>query len=365
MDFCDVLIAGGGPAGSSCAWALRHSGLHVVVLDKQNFPRDKICGGWITPEVLTALKIEPDSYASHGVLQPITAFKTGCIGRHSPAATDYGTPVSYGVRRCEFDYYLLKRCDARIRYGVSVNTIERSGKDWVVNGDIRARLLVGAGGHFCPVARKLTRAIAAPVVAQETEFEMDSEQQTRCPVGGTVPELYFCPDLKGYGWCFRKGKFLNVGLGRLDPHELPAHVDQFLKFLSARNAFFHQVPRLRGHAYLLYGTSPRPFAGDGFLLVGDSAGLAYPQSGEGILPAIESGLMASEVILSARGDYSPTRLEAYARKLAHRFGHTSGSWAMRAARHLPAHTLRFAARQLILRPRLARSIVLDRWFLHR
>src|SRR6187549_857500 len=52
MDSCDVLIVGGGPAGSSCAWGLRESGLDAVILDQHDFPRDKICGGWITPEVL-------------------------------------------------------------------------------------------------------------------------------------------------------------------------------------------------------------------------------------------------------------------------------------------------------------------------
>ena len=55
MDAFDVLIAGGGPAGSSCAWRLRDSGLKIAILDKQTFPRNKVCGGWITPEVLEVL----------------------------------------------------------------------------------------------------------------------------------------------------------------------------------------------------------------------------------------------------------------------------------------------------------------------
>ena len=52
MDRCDVLIVGGGPAGSSCAWRLVTAGLDVVVVDKANFPRDKVCAGWITPAVV-------------------------------------------------------------------------------------------------------------------------------------------------------------------------------------------------------------------------------------------------------------------------------------------------------------------------
>ena len=48
---CDVLIVGGGPAGSTCAWQLVRAGLDVLVMDKHNFPRDKVCAGWITPAV--------------------------------------------------------------------------------------------------------------------------------------------------------------------------------------------------------------------------------------------------------------------------------------------------------------------------
>ncbi len=80
MDACDVLIVGGGPAGSSCAWGLRGSGLDVAILDRQTFPRDKICGGWITPQVLSELGIDPAEYGRDRVLQPITGFRTGWIG---------------------------------------------------------------------------------------------------------------------------------------------------------------------------------------------------------------------------------------------------------------------------------------------
>ena len=56
VDTCDVVIVGGGPAGSACAWRLRQAGLEVVVIDKAIFPRDKVCAGWITPQVLDDLR---------------------------------------------------------------------------------------------------------------------------------------------------------------------------------------------------------------------------------------------------------------------------------------------------------------------
>ena len=57
MVTCDVLVIGGGPAGSTCAWKLREAGLDVIVMDRATFPRDKVCGGWITPQVIADLRL--------------------------------------------------------------------------------------------------------------------------------------------------------------------------------------------------------------------------------------------------------------------------------------------------------------------
>src|SRR5262249_55373950 len=150
---------------------LRHSGLDVAILDREVFPRNKVCGGWITPAILTELEIDSADYAQGRIFQPITGFRTGCIGGPAPEK-HYSAPVSYGILRREFDDYLLKRSGARLLQGVSLRSLERAGEEWIVNGEIRSRLVVGAGGHFCPVAR-LTGAKAGAdtvVVAQEAEF---------------------------------------------------------------------------------------------------------------------------------------------------------------------------------------------------
>ena len=365
MENCDVLIVGGGPAGSSCAWGLRNSGLDVAIIDKQVFPRDKVCGGWITPPVLKILDIDPAQYRVGRVLQPITSFRTGCIGGRSATQTDYGAPVSYGIRRREFDTYLLRRCGARLREGVGLSSLQRDGSGWIVNRTIRARLVVGAGGHFCPVARHLSgKDKTTAVVAQEVEFEMDERQQAACPVRATMPELYFCPDMKGYGWCFRKGSVLNIGLGRADSRGLPEQVDGFVRYLTATTGLSPDMPAMRGHAYFLYGTSQRPVAGTGFLLIGDAAGLAWPQSGEGILPAIESGFFAAETIITAKGAWSEAQLEPYAKRLAQRFGDTGNDLLTGMGRGLPPWLLRFAATRLLKTQWFVRDFVLDRWFLH-
>jgi geranylgeranyl reductase family protein len=366
MDKCDVLIVGGGPAGSSCAWKLRNSGLDVVVLDKQIFPRDKVCGGWITPAVLSELEIDSREYTQGRVFQPITGFRTGCIGG-GVVETNYGTPVSYGIRRREFDEHLLRRSGARLLEGVDLATLERRDGGWVANSEFRTRLVVGAGGHFCPVARLTGAKCRAEqvVVAQEAEFEMDAQQRVNCRVSPEVPELYFCSDLKGYGWCFRKQNFLNIGLGRMDQHRLSEHVAAFLRFLKSAGRLCFEVPQvLLGHAYLLYGASTRRIVDDGLLLIGDAAGLAYSQSGEGIRPAIESGLLAAKAIRVAQGTYDRQSLEIYSELLAGRFDDSGSHWASKFGQHLPSRLIELLGRQLLGTHWFARNVVIDRWFLH-
>src|SRR5207244_13401568 len=79
MRRCDAVVVGGGPAGSSCAWALRRGGADVVVVDRAPFPRDKVCAGWVTPAVVTALALDIDDYRRGRTFQPITAVRTGRI----------------------------------------------------------------------------------------------------------------------------------------------------------------------------------------------------------------------------------------------------------------------------------------------
>jgi geranylgeranyl reductase family protein len=366
MDACDVLIVGGGPAGSSCAWGLRGSGLDVAILDRQSFPRDKICGGWITPQVLSDLGIDPAQYGREHVLQPITAFRTGWIGG-AALDTRYSATVSYGIRRREFDDHLLRRSGARVIEGIALTSLQRENGGWVANGNIRTRLVVGAGGHFCPVA-KLTGAKPVredAVVAQEAEFEMDDRQETACQVRPDTPELYFCADMKGYGWCFRKNNYLNIGLGRMDQHRLSEHVAAFVRFLKSAGRISFDVPSaLLGHAYLLYGVSQRKVADDGVLLIGDAAGLAYKQSGEGIRPAIESGLLAARAISEAQGNYSHESLERYGKLIAGRFGTSGQDWASRVGEHLPSAWTGAVGRRLLGARWFVRDVVIDRWFLH-
>lgn len=365
MTSCEVLIVGGGPSGSTCAWKLRRAGIDALVLDRKTFPRDKICAGWVTPAVLDTLQVDLDDYRRDGrTLQPITGFRTGIIGGDD-VETDFRDPVSYGIRRFEFDAYLLARAGVRQADPAALKSLEREGTGWVANDNLRAKLVVGAGGHFCPVARRLGAQLGQAeqvVAAQEIEFPMTPGQARAAKAEGEIPELYFCEDLKGYGWVFRKGNYLNVGLGREDNHRLAEHVQAFAKWLKARDRVPQDMPeKFAGHAYLLYNHAPRPFVDDAALLVGDAAGLAYPQSGEGIRPAVESAVLAADTIIAAHGDYRAAQLQAYQRGMLERFGPRQ---SLSLTDRLPENLKRFLATRLLGSRWFTRNVVIQNWFLH-
>lgn len=360
----DVIIVGAGPAGSTCAWRLREKHVDVLLLDKCEFPRDKPCAGWITPPVLSLLEINPAEYAAGRTLQPITGFAVSQLG--GPVIdNDYGQVVSYGIRRCEFDHYLLLRSGASCRQGESVTRIEKCGGTWRINDRYEAPVIVGAGGHFCPVARFLGAKAAGPnpvVTAQEIEFALTEPQREHCSVRPHLPELYFCDDLRGYGWCVRKQNHLNIGLGREDRDSLSRHVRQFVESLQRTGHVPDDLPgQFRGHAYALYAHSHRPLICDGMLTIGDAAGLAATHSGEGIRAAVESGRCAAEVILAAAGRYDREFLMAYERRIVSRFGprKAADSWI----RFIPPQLKRAVAGRLMATAWFTRHVVLDRWFL--
>ncbi|MEX2525878.1 MAG: NAD(P)/FAD-dependent oxidoreductase, partial [Gammaproteobacteria bacterium] len=367
MQQYDVIIVGGGPAGSSLAWRLRDSGLGTIILDKKDFPRDKTCAGWITPAIIDALGLDTGDYAKKHVFQPIEGFRVGHMSDRTVEVEYEQAPVSYGIRRCEFDHYLLQRCGAETRLQYSVNSIARDGGEWIINDKMKAPLLIGAGGNFCPVARELGAKLGkaeTAVRAQEFEYEMNASQAAQCRVRGTTPELYFCEDLKGYGWAFRKGNWLNVGLGREDNHGLPQHAREFCRFLKDQGRIPEDIPeKMNGHAYLLYQHAGRPLYADGALLIGDSAGLAYTQSGEGIRPAIESALMAADVIVKAAGDYSTSRLAPYENHIIERFGQRDGSEPL-LSRIVPLPVKKLIAHKLLETNWFVREVVIGKWFLH-
>jgi uncharacterized protein (TIGR02246 family) len=336
---------------------LRRAGWDVVVADRARFPRDKVCAGWLTPGVFPLLDLEPDEYRAAGLtLQEITAFRTGVIGG-SAVETRYTHVASYAIRRVEFDDFLLRRACVRVLEGMPISTLRRERDRWIANEAIDARVVVGAGGHFCPVARHLRGGAdtSPPVVAKEAEFLMDGR---RAGTNGSTPELFFCRDLEGYGWCVRKGDYLNVGIGRRTSADFNSHVQDFMAFLERTDTLRPASDlKWRGHAYLAAGAGIRPLVDDGMMLIGDAAGLAYAESGEGIGPAIESGRLAAETLIALDGRSNAADLQPYVEALMKRHPRATST-------PTPLKSAVAALGRLLLHSRaFTRHVVLDRWFL--
>jgi geranylgeranyl reductase family protein len=360
----DILVIGGGPAGSTLAYCLKHTGLKIGILDRKSFPRQKICAGWVTPEVMRLLNVDLEDYSKTRVLQKIRGFKISQLGQKQVESFYPGDPVSYGIRRIEFDHYLLQRCGAQLILGEALKKMDRNNEGWLVNGKYQAKLIVGAGGHGCPVARNIgsKKGSELLVAAQEAEFEMNDSQKEHCTISQDIPELFFTPDLKGYGWVFRKGDYLNIGLGREDKSRLSSHVKAFCDYLIRQGKIPDNISaKYNGHAYLLYPHAVRKMLADNVLLIGDSVGLAYPKSGEGIRPAVESAIMAAEVIRSCESDYRINKLQPYKELVEQRFGLRSPG--LTAIEKLPMEIKRVLAGNLMKTKWFTKKVVTDRWFL--
>jgi menaquinone-9 beta-reductase len=298
MIHTDVIIVGGGPAGSACARRLTENRVTCLVLDRSGFPRAKPCAGWVTPEVVKELELDPSEYPhSFTTSRALTV----CFRNFTVTLSNH----QHAIRRVEFDHWLLNRSGARV-YEHTVKSIVQSGSGYVVDGEFASQYLVGAGGTYCPVYRSVFRADnprsrGALIVAWEEEFAY--------PHAGDDCWLWFWKSLPGYAWYVPKsGGYVNVGVGawaealtssggnlRTLWEELVARIDR-AGLVSGRTY------RPRGHSYYLR-QDLRAFRSGNAFITGDAAGLATLDMGEGIGPAIRSGVLAADAIAGG-GEYS-------------------------------------------------------------
>ena len=292
MQDVDVVIIGGGPAGSTCAWKLTQAGVDLVVLDRSGFPRPKLCAGWITPEVVDDLELDIQTYP-HGL---ISFDKLHFHFKHLSFAKK---TTQHSIRRFEFDDYLLKRSGAPT-HEHKVRKIDQQNGAYIVDDLYRCKYLVGAGGTRCPVYRSLfnhinPRAKNLQIATLEQEFPYEWEN----------PEChlwFFDEGLPGYAWYVPKADgYINVGLGgkaaklATSGGRLRKYWNGFTRKLADKGLVLAGEYQPGGYSYFLRGNVDTVRNGNAFL-VGDAAGLASVDMGEGIGPAVRSAIMAAEAI---------------------------------------------------------------------
>jgi flavin-dependent dehydrogenase len=322
----------------------------------------------VTAEALRDLEISPEKYPL--TIKPFDA----CViefdgGRHETA---WSGPASYGIIRREFDHYLLDRAasaGADVRWGIRVTGVEL-GPDTVAvltaRGRFEAPLVIGAGGHHCPVAKALgdVSENEEVVAAQESETRLPPEWVERLGDCMRAPELYVEADLRGYGWYFPKQDFVNIGIGCTGGSDgsLPRRREALVQALRASGRLPADMPiePFKGHAYVVRRRAPRRLSGPRFMLVGDAAGLARDLSGEGIGPAIRSGILAAEAAAAFLGAGVP--LDAYAARITALYGPGEPGWIGRRLARLPEAAARLAVRFVLGLGLARRRIVFDAIF---
>ncbi len=293
MKETEILIIGGGPAGSACARELVRAGKEVLILDKADFPRTKLCAGWITPRVFRLLKTKPQDFPGGLLTFRKLYFHFG--NRQIAVPTR-----QYSVRRYEFDHWLLQESKAPVEKHF-VKQIRRENERYIVDDTYSGRYLIGAGGSNDPVARTFFSANTAQrnhakIVALETEFPYPY-RDNRCHL------WFFENGLSGYSWYVPKSNgFINIGIGAKQAdlknkgQAIREHWQFFTEKLARQNLITEQDLTPRGHHYYLRTVTLNPQQEQAYI-IGDALGLATIDMGEGIAPSIQSGILAAQAIL--------------------------------------------------------------------
>ena len=298
----DVIIAGAGPAGTLAAYTLARAGLSVLILEKQSFPRYKVCGGGITHKALSGI---PFSLAPV-IEREIRQIRFSC--RFTDAFTHRSTqPLLYCTMRDNLDHYLLAqalKAGAQIVFDQHIRSFSQSPDAIVVNTSVNqysSRFLIGADGASSVVARQggfkkgIRQGVAWEAEMDAPPEELERYAETVFLDWGTIPG--------GYGWIFPKSDHFSVGVGGPAKYasRLPGYFDHFvaasgISFTHTRSKKAWPIPVSSGRF---------PWHHQRVLVVGDAGGLTDPLTGEGIQDAIRSGILAAETIINQYDQTTP------------------------------------------------------------
>ncbi|MEU4591863.1 geranylgeranyl reductase family protein [Micromonospora aurantiaca (nom. illeg.)] len=350
----DVIVVGAGPGGSATAYHLARHGVRVLLLEKTEFPREKVCGDGLTPRAVRQLiRMGVDTSPEAGWLHNKGLRVIGGGIRLELDWPDLASFPNYGLvrTRLDFDDLLAQRAVAAgAKLQTSVNVLGP-----VLGADDR---VIGVQAEVGPDKEPATfhapLVVAADGVSGRFPLALGLAKREDRPIGVAVRRYYRSPAkhdddyleswlelrakgsdalLPGYGWIFGLGDGrVNVGLGVLNSSSAFGKTN-YRKLLTD---WLANTPEDWGMtdesnaegpilgAALPMGFNRVPHYTRGVLLVGDSGGMVNPFNGEGIAYAMESGEMAAEVVVQAlarpAGAERERALMAYPQELKARFG---------------------------------------------
>ncbi|WFE63478.1 geranylgeranyl reductase family protein [Micromonospora sp. WMMD714] len=350
----DVIVVGAGPGGSATAYHLARHGVRVLLLEKTEFPREKVCGDGLTPRATRQLiRMGVDTSPEAGWLHNKGLRVIGGGVRLELDWPDLASFPNYGLvrTRLDFDDLLAKRAvsaGAELRTGVNVIGPVLDADDRVTG--VTAE--VGPGRE--PATFHAPLVVAADGVSGRFPLALGLAKREDRPIGVAVRRYYRSPAkhdddyleswlelrskdsdalLPGYGWIFGLGDGrVNVGLGVLNSSSAFGKTNYrrlLTDWLANTPADWGMTDETNADGPILGAALPMgfnrvPHYTRGVLLVGDSGGMVNPFNGEGIAYAMESGELAAEVIVQAlarpAGPERERALTAYPQELKARFG---------------------------------------------
>ena len=346
----DLIVVGAGPGGAAAAYYASRAGLSTLLLDRQEFPRDKVCGDGLMPHAASEISLmglgdwlaEPH----HGKFTGLSIYTHTAYLRQGVPPSLHG-PRGYVARREETDAMLLERAvvaGAEFRAGTRATELLRSAA-----GDVAA---IEARNDENDLRFEAPVVVAADGVGgfagrgMKTHQNAVARRQYYRGVDGPNKEdlhVFITDDMNsdgaGYGWVFYLGDgTANVGAGvstralARTGRNLKDFFDRFLEEPQVARWLEVAVPEGPPKSWSLkmgmWGA--RRYA-QGLMLVGDAGSMVHPISGEGVGYAIESGRLAASWAYEAhaRKDFSASALSGYERQLRRQ----------RAREHLSGHAL--------------------------
>jgi menaquinone-9 beta-reductase len=389
--FADVIVVGAGPGGSAAAFHLARHGLTVELLEKAEFPREKVCGDGLTPRAVKQLITMGIDTSAPGWLRNKGLRVIGGGIRMELDWPELASYPNYGLTRSRLDFDEIlanaaAAAGATLRTGTNVigPVLDDDGR---VIG-VRAQ----AGPEKEPVEYRAPLVVAADGVSGRLALSLGLAKRDDRPIGVAVRRYYKSPVkhdddyleswleltsreggeklLPGYGWIFGMGDGrVNVGLGVLNSSTAFGKTNyrtMLTDWLSttpddwAMNDEASADGPIMGAA-LPMGFNRVPHYTRGVLLVGDTGGMVNPFNGEGIAYAMESAEMAADVIVQALGrPAGPGReraLGAYPAALRARYGgyYRLGGWFVKLIGN--PHIMRVATKHGLPHPTLMRFVL--------